>query len=220
MDDLMIIELYFARDEQAIEETDTKYGKLCFHMANNFLSNDADAEECVNDTYLSTWNTIPPTRPNNFQAFLCKIVRNLSMKKLEFNLALKRSQNVTVSFSELEEILPDNRTAPEWEYESLGKIITDFLQAEKEDVRNVFIRKYYFFDSISDIAGRYSFSESKVKNMLYHSRNRLREYLKKMYKAEYFQIKGERFGMKESIFLKTYYYLPFAVNILLERKIR
>jgi len=175
----MIIELYFARDEQAIEETDTKYGKLCFHMANNFLSNDADAEECVNDTYLSTWNMIPPTRPNNFRAFLCKIVRNLSMKKLEFNLALKRSQNVTVSFSELEEILPDNRTAPEWEYESLGKIITDFLQAEKEDVRNVFIRKYYFFDSISDIAGRYSFSESKVKNMLYHSRNRLREYLKK-----------------------------------------
>ena len=97
MDDLMIIELYFARDEQAIEETDTKYGKLCFHMANNFLSNDADAEECVNDTYLSTWNTIPPTRPNNFRAFLCKIVRNLSMKKLEFNLALKRTQNVTVS---------------------------------------------------------------------------------------------------------------------------
>lgn len=179
MDDLMIIELYFARDEQAIEETDTKYGKLCLHMANNFLSNDADAEECVNDTYLSAWNTIPPTRPNNFRAFLCKIVRNLSMKKLEFNSALKRSQNVTVSFSELEEILPDNRTAPEWEYESLGKIITDFLQAEKEDVRNVFIRKYYFFDSISDIAGRYSFTESKVKNMLYHSRNRLRKYLKK-----------------------------------------
>ena len=171
MDDLMIIELYFARDEQAIEETDTKYGKLCFHMANNFLSNDADAEECVNDTYLTAWNTIPPTRPNNFRAFLCKIVRNLSMKKLEFNLALKRTQNVTVSFSELEEVLPDTRTAPEWEYENLGKIITDFLQAEKEDVRNVFIRKYYFFDSISDIAGRYSFSESKVKNMLYHSRN-------------------------------------------------
>lgn len=131
MDDLMIIELYFARDEQAIEETDTKYGKLCFHMANNFLSNDADAEECVNDTYLTAWNTIPPTRPNNFRAFLCKIVRNLSMKKLEFNLALKRTQNVTVSFSELEEVLPDTRTAPEWEYENLGKIITDFLQAEK-----------------------------------------------------------------------------------------
>jgi len=101
------------------------------------------------------------------------------MKKLEFNRALKRTQNVTVSYTELEEILPDTRTAPEWEYENLGKIISDFLQHEKEDARNVFIRKYYFFDSISDIAERYSFTESKVKNMLYHSRNKLRECLKK-----------------------------------------
>ena len=101
------------------------------------------------------------------------------MKKLEFNRALKRTQNVTVSYTELEEILPDTRTALEWEYESLGKIISDFLQNEKEDARNVFIRKYYFFDSISDIAERYSFTESKVKNMLYHSRNKLRECLKK-----------------------------------------
>ena len=179
MDDLMIIELYFARNEQAIKETDIKYGKLCFSMANNILSNDEDSEECVNDTYLSVWNKIPPTRPNNFRAFICKIVRNLSMKKLEFNRALKRTQNVTVSYTELEEILQDTRTAPEWEYENLGKIISDFLQHEKEDARNVFIRKYYFFDSISDIAERYSFTESKVKNMLYHSRNKLRECLKK-----------------------------------------
>ena len=179
MDDLMIIELYFARNEQAIKETDIKYVKLCFSMANNILFNDEDSEECVNDTYLSVWNKIPPTRPNNFRAFICKIVRNLSMKKLEFNRALKRTQNVTVSYTELEEILPDTRTAPEWEYENLGKIISDFLQHEKEDARNVFIRKYYFFDSISDIAERYSFTESKVKNMLYHSRNKLRECLKK-----------------------------------------
>ena len=179
MDDLMIIELYFARDEQAIKETDVKYGKLCFSMANNILSNDEDSEECVNDTYLSVWNKIPPTRPSNFRAFICKIVRNLSIKKLEFNLRLKRTQNVTVSYAELEEVLPDTRTAPEWEYENLGKIISDFLDSEKEDARNVFIRKYYFFDSISDIAARYSFTESKVKNMLYHSRNKLREILKK-----------------------------------------
>ena len=179
MDDLMIIDLYFARDEQAIKETDIKYGKLCFSMANNILSNDEDSEECVNDTYLSVWNKIPPTRPSNFRAFICKIVRNLSIKKLEFNLRLKRTQNVTVSYAELEEVLPDTRTAPEWEYENLGKIISDFLDSEKEDARNVFIRKYYFFDSISDIAARYSFTESKVKNMLYHSRNKLREILKK-----------------------------------------
>lgn len=179
MDDLMIIEMYFSRDEQAIKETDVKYGKLCFRLANNILFNVQDSEECVSDTYLSVWNKIPPTRPNNFMAFLCKIVRNLSMKKLDFNLALKRNQDITISFSELEQVMPDNRIAREWEYENLGTIISNFLRQEKEDARNVFIRKYYFFDSVSDIAKMYSFTESKVKNMLYHSRNRLRNYLKK-----------------------------------------
>ncbi|HHV97467.1 MAG TPA: sigma-70 family RNA polymerase sigma factor [Clostridiaceae bacterium] len=179
MDDLMIIELYFARDEQAIKETDVKYGKLCYNLANNILGNNEDSEECVNDTYLSVWNKIPPTRPNNFMAFICKIVRNLSMKKLDFNRALKHTQNITASFSELEEILSYTRTVPNCEYEELGKLISNFLRQEKEDARNVFIRRYYFFDSISDIASRYSFTESKVKNMLYRSRNKLREYLKK-----------------------------------------
>lgn len=179
MDDLTIIELYFARNEKAIEETDKKYGKLCFGVANNILFNDEDSEECVNDTYLSVWNKIPPTRPNNFMAFICQIVRFLSMKKLDFNRALKRSQNITVSYSDLEDVLPSNHFPPDWEYADVGKIISEFLRQEKEDSRNVFIRKYYFFDSISDIAVRYSFTESKVKNMLYHSRIKLREFLKK-----------------------------------------
>ena len=179
MDDLMIIEMYFARNEQAIKETDLKYGKCCFRLAYNILFNIQDSEECVSDTYLAVWNKIPPTRPNNFVAFLCKIVRNLSMKKLDFNLALKRNQDITISFFELEEIMPDNRVESELEYEILGEIISDFLRQEKEEARNVFIRKYYFFDSISDIAKMYSFTESKVKNMLYHSRARLKDYLKK-----------------------------------------
>ena len=175
----MIVELYFARNEQAISETHAKYGKLCFGLAHNILNNSEDSEECVNDTYLSVWNKIPPTRPNSFVAFICKIVRNLAMKKLDFNLALKRSQDITVSYSELEKILPDDSVVNKWEYDDLGRILSDFLWSEKEDARNVFIRRYYFFDSISDIARRYSFSESKVKNMLYHSRNRLKKVLKK-----------------------------------------
>lgn len=179
MDDLMIIELYFARNEQAIHETDIKYGKLCFRVANNVLGNVEDSKECVNDTYLSVWNAIPPTRPNNFVAFICKIVRNLSLRRLDFNLAKKRNPDVKVSFSELEEILPDNRINPGTGDEEVGRLISNFLRKEKADSRNVFIRKYYFFDSVSDIAGRYSFTESKVKNMLYHTRNKLREYLKK-----------------------------------------
>lgn len=179
MDDLQIIELYFARDEKAIKETDTKYGRLCFNLANNILSNNQDSEECVNDTYLSVWNKIPPTRPNNFMAFICKITRNLSLKKLEFKMALKRTPNVIVSFHELEEVLSDDHIPPNIGDEEIGKMLTAFLQNEKEDARNVFIRKYLYFDSIGDIAARYSFTESKVKKMLYRSRNRLRDYLRK-----------------------------------------
>lgn len=179
MDDLQIIELYFARDEKAIKETDIRYGKLCFNLANNILSNNQDSEECVNDTYLNVWNAIPPTRPNHFMAFICKITRNLSLKKLEFKMALKRTPNALLSFDELESVLPDNRMNPDIENEEIGKIISAFLRSEKEDARNVFIRKYVHFDSISEIATRYSFTESKVKNLLYHSRNRLRKCLRK-----------------------------------------
>lgn len=179
MDDWAIIDLYFARDEKAIEETDKKYRKLCLSVANNILLNGEDSEECLNDTYLCVWNKIPPTRPKNLMAFICQIIRFLSMKRLEHNSALKRSRDMTVSYSELENILPDDRISPDIEYEDIGSLISDFLRHEKEASRNVFIRKYYYFDTISDIAEKYSFSESKVKNMLFRSRIRLRETLKK-----------------------------------------
>lgn len=179
MDDLQIIELYFARDEHAIKETDHKYGKLCFRVAKNLLWSDEDSEECVNDTYLTLWNKIPPTRPNNFTAFICKITRNLSLKKLEASNAMKRSADATISLSEIEETIPDRSIAPGIEDEELGKLISAFLWSEKELDRNVFLRKYWFFDSISDIAERYSMNENSVKSMLFRSRNRLKNYLKK-----------------------------------------
>ena len=179
MDDLQIIELYFARDEQAIKETDHKYGKTCFRVAYNLLSNNEDSEECVNDTYLTVWNKIPPTRPNNFIAFICKITRNLSLKRLEVSNAMKRSAGTIISMSELEKALPDQCIAPDVEDEELGKLISAFLWSEKALDRNVFLRKYWFFDSISDIAERYSMNENSVKSMLFRSRNRLREFLRK-----------------------------------------
>ena len=177
MDDLSIIELYFARDEQAIKETVAKYGKLCHSIAYNILNNNEDSEECVNDTYIGVWNTIPPTRPNNFMAFVCRITRNLSLKRIEAMARQKRSQATIVSLDELAEVLPDESIAYGISDEDIGKAISDFLRNEKEDVRNVFIRKYYFFDSIGDIAKRYGFTESKVKNMLHHTRAKLKEYL-------------------------------------------
>lgn len=177
MDDHKIIELYFSRDERAIKETDLKYGKLCHSIANNILKNNEDSEECVNDTYIGIWNTIPPEKPNHFMAFVCKIARNLALKKLESSMRQKRSQATVISLSELEEILSDDSIAADIGNEEIGKAISAFLRKEKADSRKVFIRKYYFFDSISEIAERYGFTESKVKNMLYHTRNKLKEYL-------------------------------------------
>ena len=177
MDDQKIIDLYFDRNEQAITETDVKYGKLCHNIAYNILSNREDSEECVNDTYIGVWNAIPPTRPDNFMAFVCRIARNLSLKRLEFLKREKRSADVILSLDELSAVLPDERYAPDVSDEDVGRLISQFLRTQKEDVRNVFIRKYYFFDSVKEIAERYSFTESKVKNMLFYTRNKLKDYL-------------------------------------------
>ncbi len=177
MDDQKITELYFSRNEHAIKETDVKYGKLCRRIAYNVLGNNEDAEECVNDTYIGVWNAIPPEKPSNFTAFICKIARNLALKRLESETRQKRSQATVISISELEEILPDESIAADVSNEDIGKIISAFLRNEKSEIRCVFIRKYYFFDSISEIADRYGFTESKVKNMLYHTRNKLKEHL-------------------------------------------
>ena len=177
MNDLGIIELYFARNEEAIRQTDIKYGKLCHSVAYNILNNNEDSEECVNDTYIGVWNTIPPARPNNFMAFVCKITRNLSLKRLEAMSRQKRSQAILVSLDELAEVLSDESIADGVSDEDIGKLISDFLRNEKSEIRDVFIRKYYFFDSIGDIARRYDFTESKVKNMLYHTRTKLKDFL-------------------------------------------
>ena len=179
MDDISIIEMYFARDEQAIEETDKKYGGLCFRLANNILSDTEDSRECVNDTYFAVWNRIPPEQPDQFRAYILKITRNLAMKKFRYILADKRSRDMTVSYSELEEILPGSGSDQNIEYAQLGQLLNEFLRKEKEDSRNVFIRKYFFFDSVKEISGQYGFSESRIKSMLYHSRIRLKNYLRK-----------------------------------------
>ncbi len=179
MDDMTVIELYFARDRDAIKETDKKYGRLCHSIASNILGNQEDAEECVNDTYLCLWNLIPPTRPSNFTAFICKITRNLSLKRLEYNHAQKRTPNITVSFDELSEVLSDEKLSPYIESEDIGRRISEFLRTKSPTVRKVFIRKYWFFDTVEEIAKTYAFSESKVKSMLYRTRNELREHLRK-----------------------------------------
>ena len=179
MEDHQIIELFFDRNEQAIKETSAKYGRLCFSVANRILNNYEDSEECVNDTYLKAWNEIPPTRPSHFSAFLCKITRILSLKKMEFSNATKRSSSLTVSIDELAEVLPDECIAPNVDAAELSSLISDFLRHEKTDARNVFLRKYLFFDTVEEIAERFEMNENTVKSMLFRTRNRLKEHLRR-----------------------------------------
>lgn len=178
MDDSQIVGLFFERNEQAIRETEIKYGKLFRVIALNVLGSDEDAEECVNDVYLSVWNTIPPAVPDNFKAYVCRLARNLALKRLEYNSAQKRSAAALVPLSELEDTL-SVKTLSDDGGKELGRLIGSFLRAQKADARNVFIRRYWYMDSVAEIARKYSFSESKVKSMLYRTRCKLEKYLKK-----------------------------------------
>ena len=178
MDDQQLIQMFWDRNEEAIRATDAKYKKLCFRIAYNILGNECDAEECVNDAYMSLWETIPPAKPRSFTAYLCRITRNLSLKRFRYESAVKRSRMTEVSIEELEDILPGHFNMPDFGAEQLGKLINDFLKTEKESARNIFIRKYFFFDSIEEITKRYGLSESQVKTRLFRCRNRLKEYLR------------------------------------------
>ena len=179
MDDNKIIGLYFDRDERAIKETEEKYGRLIFSIADNILNSREDADECVNDTYLGVWNSSPPMRPISLRAYICKIARNVSLRRLEYESADKRGKNLTVSMSELEEVLCDSQIADGVTDGEISRLISDFLRSEPKIKRDVFIRRYYFFDSIEDIAKRYAFSQSKVKSMLFHTRRKLKDFLEK-----------------------------------------
>ena len=177
IDDKKIIELYFERNEQAIKETDIKYGKLCHKIAYNILNNLQDSEECVNDTYLGVRNKIQPTSPDNFKAYISKIVRSISIDKFRKQKAKKRSADMVMALDELADILPDERYAPGRNDEEIGKSISIFLNKQKEVVRRVFLLKYIYFESNIAIAERCGFTERKVTHMLAHTRAQLKEYL-------------------------------------------
>lgn len=179
MNDIDIINLFFERSELAITETSKKYHNLCMHIAGNILRSREDSEECVNDALMCLWNNIPPERPDNLSAYICKIVRNLSLKKLEYITAQKRNPEVLISFSELEGILADEHSVHMHSHEEIGRLLSSFLRTLKKEQRVVFVRRYWFYDSIPDISNKYSMSESKVKSMLFHTRNKLKNYLEK-----------------------------------------
>lgn len=183
MEDQIIIDMYFARDEQAIVCTRDKYGRLLRSIAYGILKSHEDSEECENDTYLKTWNIIPPTRPSAFQAFLAKITRNLSLDRYDSLHAAKRGGGeVPLMIDELEECIPDQimaSTDDESDNTELKRILDKFLEELSVDSRKMFMRRYFFGDSVNEIADMYGFGKSKVKMSLSRSRDSLRDLLVK-----------------------------------------
>lgn len=180
MEDRALIELYWARDEAAIQETAAKYGRLCACVAGNVLRSAEDREECVNDTYLAVWNAIPVQRPQRFSVFISRITRNLALKKWEYLSAARRNVSAVLSLEELGECV-SGRDSVEDELENrrIEEVISAFLQAQSQEKRDVFLRRYWYFDSIEEICRRTGFREGKVKSMLFAMRRRLRDYLEK-----------------------------------------
>ena len=177
MDDTRIIELSWARNEQAIQETDAAYGRKLHTLADNIVRNYEDAEESVNDTYFTTWNTIPPTRPNYFWAYLAKICRNFAFGRLDWNNAAKRKADVVTLTEEMELCIPDKRLEWQAEGEEIGRVLDQFLAGLTEENRLYFMRRYWYADSITGIAERFGVSESKVKVRLHRTREKLRAFL-------------------------------------------
>ncbi len=178
MEDEKIIELFFRRSEQAIWELDTKYGRVCHQLSYNIVNNRQDAEECVNDAYLGAWNAIPPAKPDPLPAYLCRIVRNLSLKAYYRNKAAKRNSVYDVAMAELEACLPSSDTVEgQIEAKELARIIEAFLNTLSMENRVIFMRRYWFLDSYRDIASQMGLTEKNVSVRLTRIRRRMKDYL-------------------------------------------
>ena len=178
MEDSKIIELYWDRDEQAISETKNKYGRYCHSIAYNILHSNMDAEECVNDTYVKTWNTIPPSRPVKLCAFVGRITRNTALDRYDASLAQKRDGGTALVLDEMAECLPcADETGNIAEEYVLKEAINGFLKSLPQRTRIVFMRRYWYLSSIEEIATDLEMSESNVKVTLMRTRTKFREYL-------------------------------------------
>ena len=179
MEDTRIVQLYWDRDQKAISETATKYGNYCTFIAKNILGNKEDAEECVNDTYMNAWNSMPPHRPNMLSTFLGKITRNLSFNRYKHNKTDKRGgSEISTVLDELSECVSGkDNVEQEIEYKELTKAIDSFLDTLSPEKRSIFICRYWYTDSISEIAKQFNMRENTVSMTLNRIRLKLQKYL-------------------------------------------
>ena len=181
MEDTRIIELYNARDEDAIRESDQKYGKLCYAIAENILKNRPDSEECVNDTWMRAWNVIPPEKPFSLRAFFSRITRNLALDRYREQQSEKRGRGeLPLALEELSEcVAAPHDTEEEVELRALGKAIEGFLDELPSRDRNIFLCRYYYTYSMGEIAKAFGMRENYLRNLLSRLRKKLAEHLRK-----------------------------------------
>ncbi|MCR5808646.1 MAG: RNA polymerase sigma factor [Clostridiales bacterium] len=181
MDDIKLLELYFNRDEEAIKQTHVKYGDYCFAVANNILSNREDAEECVNDTYLKAWNSIPPQRPKVLRLFLARIARNMSLDRYEKRMTQKRGGGETeLAIEELSECIGGSASVEgEIMKKELENTVKRFIKSLNERDRTVFLRRYFYLEPNPKIAQRLDMSSDSIAAVLNRIRKKLRKYLEK-----------------------------------------
>lgn len=180
MDDEMILDLFFMRSQQAIEAVSHKYGALLFHLAQNILGNPGDAEECVNDAHLAIWESIPPQRPLPLKPYVCKIVRNLALKRYRYRTAEKRSAGFDLAFSEIEECLGASEGPEEiQDLKELQAALNTFLKRLPHQDRILFMRRYWFGDSLAQISQRLDITENNASVRLFRLRQKLTKHLKK-----------------------------------------
>ena len=179
MDDKSIVELYFSRDQDAIAQTDKKYGRYCYTIAYNILTNKEDAEEIVSDTYMTAWRVIPPRRPSVLSTFLGKITRHISIDRWRERSAYKRGGGeVPLALEELEDCVAGMQNVEmEYERKEIVKAYVKFLDTLPITERRVFLCRYWYVESIETIADKFGFSQSKVKTMLHRTRTKLRKQL-------------------------------------------
>ena len=180
MDDRQIVELYWARSEAAISETDKKYGRYCHYIAYQILSNDEDAKEIVNDTYLKIWNTVPPQRPDPLKPYVGTISRQLALNAYKAQHAQKRGGQASPILEELSECIPSPDNGEDIENSvAFSDMLSRFLWALPKKVRMIFVRRYFYMSSISDIARDLSMKESNVTMHLHRTRKKLQDFLEK-----------------------------------------
>ena len=180
MDDGTIVELYWDRNEEALAHTETVYGAYCRVIANNLLHDAEDAKECLDDALLAAWNSIPPKKPGCLRTYLGKLTREIAVDRLRKKLAEKRIPlEATVPFDELEAVVGENGVDEAVGVSELARLVSAFLRTQKEVDRDLFIRRYWYYDSVEDLCRRYGFGRSRVLVKLKRTRDKLALYLKK-----------------------------------------